>query len=142
MQVTTEDIKKEDRLCMKSPSPDAYCATGVFKVQPPISCAKFSSKSGSTWGKLNTTKPLKPLNLSDKSFHSFKELSGLCLQVSIPPVGESFQIYSVQITGKCIYETTPQPPPTLNIIWSLVLSFRNPPHKFLKKSLSPHEIFF
>ena len=53
------------------------------------------------------TDPLKPLiyiNFKDKSFHNSKEWSGLYLQVIKYPtmVGKNFQIYGVQITGKCI----------------------------------------
>ena len=44
--------------------------------------------------------------------------------MNIPPVGESFQIYSVQIIGKCIYAT----PST--------------PHKLPKKVCSPTKSFF
>ena len=44
-----------------------------------------------------------PLNLKDESFHNSIEWSGLYLQVNIPPwLGNFFQIYSVQITEKCI----------------------------------------
>ena len=32
MQVTTK--KKEDRLSIKSPAPEALCAKGVFQIQP------------------------------------------------------------------------------------------------------------
>ena len=43
MQVTTKNIKKEDRLCMKSPTLEALCTKDVFQIQPPISGANFSN---------------------------------------------------------------------------------------------------
>ena len=42
--------------------------TGVSQIQPPVSGVNFSNNkwilqvSGWTWGKLNITQPLKPLN--------------------------------------------------------------------------------
>ena len=39
VQVTTKNIKKEGRLCMKSSALEALCAKGVF--QSPISGVKF-----------------------------------------------------------------------------------------------------
>ena len=43
MQITTKDINKEDRLCMKSSPEETQCAKGVFQIQPPISGANFSN---------------------------------------------------------------------------------------------------
>ena len=37
MQVTTKDVKKEERLCMKSPPPEVECKKGVFQVQTLVS---------------------------------------------------------------------------------------------------------
>ena len=34
MQVTIKNIKKEDRLCMKPPTPKALFAKGVFQINP------------------------------------------------------------------------------------------------------------
>ena len=45
------------------------------------------------------------------------------LQVPIPLVGGNFEIYSVQVTGKCTFEKT-------DMIWSLVPPCRTTPHKF------------
>ena len=36
VQVTTKNIKKEDRLYMKSITPEASCAKGVFQIQPSV----------------------------------------------------------------------------------------------------------
>ena len=47
VQVTTKNNKKEDRLYMKSPTPEAN------NISIP--------RSGATWGKLNMTWPLKPV---------------------------------------------------------------------------------
>ena len=45
MQVTTKNIKKEGRLCMKSPVQDALCAKGAFPIQPPITSVNFSNNT-------------------------------------------------------------------------------------------------
>ena len=45
MQVTMKNIKKEDRLCMKPPTPEVLSAKGVFQIQPPISCVNFSNNT-------------------------------------------------------------------------------------------------
>ena len=52
--------------------------------------------------------------------------------------GENFQIYTVQITGKCICETFP---PSLH---DLIIRphVKQCPHKFAQKSLFPHEKIF
>ena len=52
--------------------------------------------------------------------------------------GENFQIYTVQITGKCICETFP---PSLH---DLIIRphVKQSPHKFAQKSLFPHEKLF
>ena len=61
--------------------------------------------------------------------------------------GENFQIYNVQITGKCIYETSLTlpacPPPPLGMIWSLVTPSRTTfLCKSVQKSFSRHEKHF
>ena len=53
-------------------------------------------------------------------------------------VGENFQIYIVQITGKCFHKTPHRPWHDLIIR----LPYRTTPHKFAKKGLSPHEKLF
>ena len=52
--------------------------------------------------------------------------------------GENFQIYTVQITEKCICETFP---PSLH---DLIIRphVKQSPHKFAQKSLFPHEKLF
>ena len=63
------------------------------------------------------------------------------LSTSVYPimVGENFQIYSVQITGKCICETFP---PSLHD--QIIRPHeKQSPHKFVKKKVcSPMKIFF
>ena len=41
MQVTTKDIKKENRLSMKPLPLKALCAKGVFQIRLPISGVNF-----------------------------------------------------------------------------------------------------
>ena len=53
MQVTTKDVKKEDRLCMKSPPPEADCAKGVFQIQMPISGVNFSNNMSKLQARVN-----------------------------------------------------------------------------------------
>ena len=43
LQITTKNIKKDYRLCMKSQAPEKMCAKGVFQIQPPISGVNFSN---------------------------------------------------------------------------------------------------
>ena len=43
VEFTTKNIRKEDRLCMKSPTPEPLCAKGVFQIQPCISGVNFSN---------------------------------------------------------------------------------------------------
>ena len=43
VQVTTKDVKKEDRLCIKSPSPEVECEKVVFQILPLISGVNFSN---------------------------------------------------------------------------------------------------
>ena len=65
MQVTTKDAKKADRVCMKSPLPEAECAKIFFQPQPHIFGVNFSnnmSRLGSIWLKMSITQDLKPLN--------------------------------------------------------------------------------
>ena len=61
VQLTIQDMTKEDRLCMKSPTPDAQCTKSVFLVQsiPPICAANFANKTANV--RLNMTQPLKPI---------------------------------------------------------------------------------
>ena len=40
-QVTTTNIKKEHRLCTKSPAPDTLSAKDVFQTQPPFPGVNF-----------------------------------------------------------------------------------------------------
>ena len=67
---------------------------------------------GSRRGKLRLTRPLKPLktiNLKDKSFHnSIDGLGFIVKSVSHHGWGK-VSIYSVHITGKCIRQTFPPP---------------------------------
>ena len=35
VEVTTKDIKKEDRICMKPLTPETQCAYRVFRIKPP-----------------------------------------------------------------------------------------------------------
>ena len=67
---------------------------------------------GSRRGKLRLTCPLKPLktiNLKDKSFHNSIDGLGLLSRVSPTMAGEKFQFKSVHINGKCIRQTFPPP---------------------------------
>ena len=52
---------------MKSPTPEAKCAKGVFQIQSPICGVNFSNNISITQvsvneRKTNLTRPLKPLN--------------------------------------------------------------------------------
>ena len=60
-------FKKEDRLYMKSPTPEAKCTKTVFQIQSPIYGVNFSNnlsknQVSSMRGKANFTRILKPLN--------------------------------------------------------------------------------
>ena len=56
VQVTTEDLKQEYTLCMKSPPPEAESSKGAFQIQPPISGVNFSN---------NVTVPKAIVNMSE-----------------------------------------------------------------------------
>ena len=43
VQGTTKVIKKEDRLCMKSPTLEGSCVDCVFQIQSPICGVNFSN---------------------------------------------------------------------------------------------------
>ena len=60
-------FKKEDRLYMKSPTPEVKCTKSVFQIQSPICGVNFSNnlsinQVSSIRGKTNFTRILKPLN--------------------------------------------------------------------------------
>ena len=60
-------FKKEDRLYMKSPTPEAKCTKTAFQIQSPIYGVNFSNnlsknQVSSMTGKTNFTRILKPLN--------------------------------------------------------------------------------
>lgn len=74
------------------------------------------------------------INPIDKSFHNSIERSGFSREYP-SMVRECFQIFSVQITGKCFSET----PPPFDMIRSLVLHAEQPPI-ILTKSLSSHQV--
>ena len=45
MQVTTKDVKKEDRFCMKSKLPEGIVCKGCFSNSTPTSVVQFSNIS-------------------------------------------------------------------------------------------------
>ena len=49
-------LKKEDRLYMKSPSPEAKCVRGVFQIQSPICGVNFSNNTSITQVRVNERK--------------------------------------------------------------------------------------
>ena len=109
---------------MKSPILEAQCAEDGFQIQSPICGANFSNIISITEVSVSERKTevdfifnLLNINLKKKSFHnSIDWCKGLFSSVSPTMAGGKFQIYSVQINGKCFYETlTP-----LCMIWSLV----------------------
>ena len=53
MQVTTKVVKKEDRLCMKSPPPEAECEKGVFQIQTLVSGVNFSNNMSVSQARVN-----------------------------------------------------------------------------------------
>ena len=60
-------FKKEDRLYMKSPTPETKFTKSVFQIQSPICGVNFSNnlsinQVSSIRGKTNFTRILKPLN--------------------------------------------------------------------------------
>lgn len=71
MQVTTKDVKKKDKLCMKSPSSEVECASCVFKIQLPISVVNYIKITGQGQHKWNwawhNIWNLLLINLKDKS---------------------------------------------------------------------------
>ena len=46
MQVIIKDDKKEDRLCIKSPTTEFECAKGVFKIHSLISSVIYVKITG------------------------------------------------------------------------------------------------
>ena len=109
MQTTTKDILKKDRLCIKFLAPKDGVSKGWFSNWTPYFwCLTFQicqyPGPGSTCVKLNMIQHLKCLTINpkDKSYSIMLE--------------ESFRIYSVQISGKCICEThLPFAPPIAKI---------------------------
>ena len=60
-------FKKEDRLYMKSPTPETKCTKSVFQIQSPVCEVNFPNnlsinQVSSMRGKANFTRILKPLN--------------------------------------------------------------------------------
>ena len=60
-------FKKEDRLYMKSPTPEVKCTKSVFQIQSPICGVNFSNnlsvnQVSSMRGKTNLTRLLRPPN--------------------------------------------------------------------------------
>ena len=55
MQVTTKDVKKEDRLSMKSPPSEVECEKGVFQIQAPVSGVNFSDNMSIPKARVNTS---------------------------------------------------------------------------------------
>ena len=70
MQVTTKNIKKEDRLCMKLTVPKALCTKGIFQIQPPISGANFSNNISIPQFRVN----MKEIE-HDKTFETYELLT-------------------------------------------------------------------
>ena len=75
VQVITNNITKEDRLCMKSPPPEAYCAKSVFQIQPPTSGVNFLNNISIPKVRVNRKKiehdtTYETINLKDISFHN------------------------------------------------------------------------
>ena len=101
LQVTTEDVKKEDKLFMKSPPPTGGVCKECFSNSTPyVWCylfKKFVNIPGQSQHDWNWTWcniwNLLTINLKDESYSNV--------------LGENFQIYVVQITEKCICETPP-----------------------------------
>ena len=100
-QIEFEDlIHRPQRLlmvgfCIKSPTTEAECAKGVFKIHSLISSVVYVKITGHgqhewSWTSHNIWNLL-AINLKDKSYSTM--------------LGENFWVYSVQITRKCICET-------------------------------------
>ena len=71
VQVTTKDIKKEDRVCMKSPTSEAQFAECVFQIQPSICAVNFSNNISRSFYEF----PIKAnfLKLLSCAFYSFSQ---------------------------------------------------------------------
>ena len=118
------------------------CTKGVFQIQPPISGVNFSNNMSVP--PYNMTETLKLLNLStinlkDESFLNSLELSGVNLQVDIPPwSGKIFRFTVFTLLENAFCET---PSPS-------VCSDHQSPHvqqshyKFSTQNLSRHEKHF
>ena len=127
---------------MKSPVPEVWCGEGVFQIQSPI-CGVYFSK--------NISIPQARVNKRETELDSIFETSqpltvrinpsiilqnGLDLFSSVSPTmaRANFQIYTVQITGKCICETFP------SLLHDLIIRphVKQIPHKISKNSFFPH----
>ena len=53
MQVTTKDVKKEDRLRMKSPPPEAEWEKGIFQIQTLVFGVNFSNNMSISQASVN-----------------------------------------------------------------------------------------
>ena len=108
MQVTTKNIKK-DRHCMKFPAPKALCAKGVFQIQRPISGVNFSNNT----------------SILHITYYNLWNLYRM--------VRKNFQIYSDQITRKCILWNSF----SLGMIWPLIPPCRIIPPIQLPQKICP-----
>ena len=113
MQITRKNFKKRRQTLHEIlPAPEELCAKGVFQIQPPISGVNFSNNMSAP--PYNMTETLEPLNLltinlKDESFLNSLELSGVNLQVDIPPSsGKNFR-FTVFTLLKNAFCETPSP---------------------------------
>ena len=137
-----KDIKKEGRRSMKCPTPEEQCAEGLFQIQPPSCAVHYLNIKVSTSEKLNMTFEISKLSTSkiNPSKILYRLVRALSSSVYPMMVVENFQIYSVQITGKCICETFPL---SFGMIGSLVPIQDTPrPPQVCKKGWSPHKKVF
>ena len=115
LQVNTKDIKKGDRLCMKSSIPEAQCSRGVFQIQHPICSVNFSNNISVPQLKVSTRETEHDMTFETSQLLTSRINPSIVLQTyqgfickCIPTVvGENFQIYRVHITEKRICETLP-----------------------------------
>ena len=131
---------------MKSPTPEAQCAKGVFQIKSPTCGVYFPNKISILQVRVNKMESEldsafeTSLPLTSRTSPSIILKTGQDLFSSVSPTmaREIFQIHTVQITGKFIYETFP---PSLH---DLIIRphVKQSSHKFAQKSLFPMKSLF
>ena len=115
---------------MKSPTPKAQCLGGIVKIQPPTCDVNFSN---------NISIPQVRVNKRETELDSIFKILGFIFKcVSHTMTGEDFQIYSVQVTRKCICKTFPLP------YHDLIISphVKQPPKFYPKNFILSYKAFF